>query len=148
MKKINVFLNILKFVLLVAALIGTIYIMFFMYQRLGKSFSGIIISVLPYILLLILFVFNNVFSGIKVNQHMLYNFICCFSFSTILFCCYRAIFDDFMLIKNNYVSLINFSYYSPLIKIFNILMYGLVLSNILIIILNRRITKGGFDGKE
>lgn len=147
-RSLNILFNILKFILLIVVMISFVYIMFFMYKRLNKDFAGIFISVLPYILLLILFVVRATFTNLKNNQSLLYNFVCCFTLGMIGFSCYRAIFDSMMLIRDGFSSHINFNYFSSHVKVFDILIYGLFISDILLIFLNKKKVDGGYNEEK
>ncbi len=131
-KTFNALFLILKVLMLFGTMILTLYIMYYMYQRLEKDITGIIPTLLPYAILLILFAINFIARQKSVNRNIFYNIVCCVVLSFILFACYRAIYDDFMILKQKLGYSINFNYFADLIPVIRVLLYGLCLTNFLL----------------
>ncbi len=131
MKKIfNYLFYGLKYLLLIAAFAISLFIMMRMNIRLEKSFTSIIPELIPFLLLLIIFVINIILSQKQVTNNLFYNITCCLVLSTILFVGYRAIFDKNMVLNEKYGYGIDFNFFDNFISYIKIMLYGLIIGNI------------------
>lgn len=136
-KIINGFFSILKFLLLLVCFMVTFYIIMNMYQRLEKNIIECIPTMLPYVILLFLFILNFIFKQKSVNNCMFYNISCCFAFTVILFAAYRSIFDSSMVMILKLGYHINFNYFADVIAPMKVMLYLLIISNILLILIGK-----------
>lgn len=108
-----------------------------MYQRLEKNIIECIPTMLPYVILLFLFILNFIFKQKSVNNCMFYNISCCFAFTVILFAAYRSIFDSSMVMILKLGYHINFNYFADVIAPMKVMLYLLIISNILLILIGK-----------
>ena len=131
MKKIfNYMFYGLKFLFLIGAFGLTLFIMIRMNVRLEKSMSTVIPVLIPFILLLIIFIINIAFKQKSVTNNLFYNITCCLVFATILFVCYRAMFDTNLVLSEKYGYGIDFNFFDNFIAYINIMLYGLFIADI------------------
>ena len=135
-KIINGFFSILRFILLLVCFMISFYIIMNMYNRLEKNMLECIPTMLPFVLLLFLFLINFIFKQKTVNNCLFYNITCCFAFIVILFAAYRSFFDSnmVMILKLGYK--INFNYFADVIAPMKSMLYLLIISNIFLIIVD------------
>lgn len=138
-KIINKLLYILKNIILPFLLVGTIYIIIFMFKRLEKDIFGAnlmeFISVIaPFILLLIIFVINSILKQKNVSDNVFYNITSFLVMLTIGIFIYRALFDQNMYLWHKYGYNINFNYFADQIAPIKVMLYGLLVANILLMI--------------
>lgn len=133
-KVINVFLSILKIILLFVSFALTFYIIVAMYDRLEKSILEAIDIFIPYILLLMLILLNHVLGQKRVTSNIFYNLTCCIVFALFIFVDFRTIFDNYMLLslKNSYN--MSFYYFSDMVIAIKLLLYLLIGGNISLMI--------------
>lgn len=141
-KIFNKVLNVLKFILLFLVFIMVVYIQLFMYYKLEssemfKSFLEFLIILLPFALTLLLFVINFLMKQNFVNNNILYNSGCVIAFVSILFICYRSLFDVNMIFRNIEGFDINFTYFNDQFSYIKILLYLICFVNGLLIIKNK-----------
>lgn len=134
MKKIiNIFLIFIKFLFLLISFVLTFNIVLRMYERLGKNYIESIPVFIPYIVLFLLFSINFIFRQKRVNNCIFYNITCCLVFAMLIFCGYRAMNDEYMLL---YIRLgdyhINFNYYADIIAPMKVMLYLLSISNVIL----------------
>lgn len=142
MKKIfNYLFYGLKFLLLIGALGLTLFIMIRMNVRLEKSMTSIIPVLIPFVLLLIIFIINMIFKQKGVTDNIFYNLTCCLVFATILFACYRAMFDTNMVLNEKYGYGIDFNYFDNFVAYINIMLYGLFIADIFFMFREREKSK-------
>ena len=157
-KIINGFFSILKFLLLLICFMVTFYIIMNMYQRLEKNIIECIPTMLPYVILLFLFILNFIFKQKSVNNCMFYNISCCFAFIVILFAAYRSIFDNSMVMILKLGYHVNFNYFADVIAPMKAMLYLLIIANILLLLMgkidnmgeksNKKSKKEKLDAKE
>lgn len=140
MKKIiNGFLMVIKVIFLLISFVFTFNIVLRMYERLGKNYLDSIPVFIPYIVLFMAFSINIVLRQKRVNNCIFYNLTCCLVFAMLIFCGYRAMTDEYMLL---YIRLgnynINFNYYADIIAPLKVMLYLLSISNLMLM----------FTGKE
>ena len=97
---------------------------------------------LPFVILLVLYTVNYLFHQKTVTQNIFYNITSVLVFIVINFVCYRAIFDKQMILNEIMGYGINFSYFEDFLSFMQILIYGLIISNIFFLIsANRNMDK-------
>lgn len=133
-KIINVFFSILKFLLLIVSFMVTFYIIMNMYHRLEKNLAECIPTMLPFIILLFLFIVNFIFKHRSVNGCLFYNISCCLAFAVILFSAYRSIVDESMVMTFKLGYHINFNYFADVIAPMKAMLYLLIVSDIFLIL--------------
>lgn len=133
-KIVNGCLNVLKMFLLLVCFVLTFFIIINMYRRLEKNLIDSISNFIPFFLLFILFSINFIFKQKNVSNCLFYNVTCCLVFIMLLFSIYRTLADKNMIIniRNGYD--INFNYFADIIAPMKFMLYGLSVSNILLII--------------
>jgi len=133
-KVLNIFLSILKVILLFVSFVLTFYIIMAMYQRMGKNFLEALDIFIPYVILLILLLLNHVLGHKHITSNSFYNITCCLVFLLFIFVSYRTMFDNYMLLsyKNSYK--MSFYYFSDMIQPLKALLYLLITGNICLII--------------
>lgn len=130
----NKLFSVLKYVLLIVAFVLTLYIVIYMYHRLGKSVFYSYSIFIPYIILFIAFCINFLFGQKRVNKCLFYNFVCCLVFFLIVFVDYRTIFDTYMIANSRLGYNINFNYFDDFLIPMKIMLYGLFCTNILLML--------------
>lgn len=132
-KVINILLIFIKFLFLLISFVLTFNIVLRMYERLGKNYIESIPVFIPYIVLFLLFSINFIFRQKRVNNCIFYNITCCLVFAMLIFCGYRAMNDEYMLL---YIRLgdyhINFNYYADIIAPMKVMLYLLSISNVIL----------------
>lgn len=136
-KIINGFFSIFKFLLLLLCFMVTFYIIMNMYHRLEKNIIECIPTMLPFVILLFLFISNFIFQHHSVNNCMFYNISCCFAFMVILFAAYRSIFDGTMVMILKLGYHINFNYFADVIAPMKAMLYLLIVANVLLILMDK-----------
>ena len=131
----------LKNLLLPIDLVATIYIIMFMFQRLGKNIFGadmmeFLQTIIPFILLIILWLINLIFKQNDVKNNTFYNITSFLVVITIGIFCYRALMDQNMTFWHKYSYKINFNYFSDQLAASKVMLYGLSIVNIILIIAN------------
>lgn len=146
-KVLNVFFSILKFLLLLISFMITFYIIMNMYHRLDKNIIECIPTMLPFVILLFLFILNFIFKQKAVNGCLFYNISCCIAFSVILLSAYRSIFDEnmVMILKLGYH--INFNYFADVIAPMKSMLYLLIIANIILMIIGILTSKTNHKNK-
>lgn len=131
MKKIfNYMFYGLKFLFLIGAFGLTLFIMIRMNVRLEKSMVSILPVFIPFVLLLVVFIINMIFKQKGVSDNLFYNITCCLVFATIIFVCYRAMFDTNMVLNEKYGYGVDFNFFDNFVAYINIMLYGLFIANI------------------
>ena len=124
--------NIFKYLLFAVAFVITLYIVIYMYHRLGKPFRYSYKIFLPYLLLFCSYCVNIIFDSKRVKKNFFYNFTSVLVFITISFIGYRAIFDTYMLANVKLSYNINFNYFNDFLIPMKIMLYGLFFTNLLL----------------
>ena len=145
-KLLNKLLYYLKNLLLPILFAITIYIISFMYTRLGKSIFGdslleFLNILIPFFLLMVSWVLNIVLKQKSVQENLFYNFTSVFALTTIAVFCYRTILDKNMILWYKYNHNINFNYFSDQIIAIRILLYGLIIADVLLVLYERFVSK-------
>ncbi len=130
-KVLNMFLYILKFLLLLGSFGITLFVILKMNQRLDKDILSSYAVFLPFILLLLLFIINIVFSQKSVTNNLFYNITCDLVFLVIIVAGLRALFDTNMVLSERYGYGIDFNYFDNFISYLKLMLYGLCIANIL-----------------
>lgn len=147
-KIINGFFSILKFLLLLISFMVTFYIIMSMYQRLEKNIIECIPTMLPYVILLFLFILNFIFNHKSVNNCIFYNISCCFTFMVILFAAYRSIFDNTMVMILKLGYHVNFNYFADVIAPMKAMLYLLIIVNVILILIDKLDNFGNKKAKK
>jgi len=138
MKKIlNHFFSILQFVLWILSFFMTLYITVYMYQRLEKSMFEAFPILLPFVLVLIFYFINIIFRQKFVLKSLFYHITSCLVFLTIIFVCYRALFDTNMILNERLGYHINFNYFADFLAPMKIMLYGLCIVNLMLMMGDR-----------
>ncbi len=133
-KILNGMFYFLKFVLIVAAFGSSLYVLIAMYQRLDKNMFDLLKVFIPYIVLIIIFIFNIFLKQHSVTKNVFYNLTCCLVFATITLLACRAIFDSSMLMKLKTSYNVNFDFYSDMLTFINVMLYGLCIADIFLVL--------------
>ena len=130
MKKIlNTFFGIFKYFVFFLSLSITVYIVLGMYQRVDKDIIESSIIFLSYFILFFVYILNIILRQ-SIRENIFYNITSCLVFVTTLVVGFRSILDTNMILNSIMGYNINFSFFSDYIPFMNILMYGLIISNI------------------
>ena len=132
-KIIFVLLNILKILLLLVCFVLTFYIIVKMYQRLDKDLIKSISNFISFVLLFILFCINFILRQKQVNQNCFYNITCILVFCMLGFAIFRTFYDKNMVVLTRLGYDINFNYFADVIAPMKVLLYGLCITNVLLI---------------
>ena len=138
-KILNKILFYLKNIMIIILVPITIYIVGYMFERLGKEMFGknmieFIQVLLPFILLIILNFINIFAKQTEVKDNFYYNITSFLCMVVIAIFCYRALMDSNMYLLNKYSYHINFNYFADQIAPIKVMLYGLSVSNILLMI--------------
>ena len=133
-KVLNIFLNVIKMLLLLVCFVLTFYVIINNYMRLDRSVISSISNFIPYFLLFILFSINFVLRQKEVLNNTLYNVVCCLVFGLNLLVIYRTLFDNNMVLYTRLGYGMNFNYFSDMFMPIKLLIYLLSISNIIMIV--------------
>ncbi|MBQ8891428.1 MAG: hypothetical protein IJ068_01015 [Bacilli bacterium] len=141
LKILNKIILHLKNIILILLVPVTIYIVGYMFERIGKEMFGehlleFIDVLFPFILLIILNLINLFAKQEEVKDNFYYNITSLLCMIVISIFCYRALMDSNMYFLNKYKYHINFNYFSDQIAPIKVMLYGLSVSNILLMISN------------
>ena len=132
MKKIfNALFYVLKFLLLIASFGLTLFVLIRMNVRLEKNMMSILPELIPFVLLLILFIVNMIFKQKGIRENIFYNLTCCLVLATIVCVTLRAVFDTNMVLNEKYGYGVDFNFFDNFVAYINIMLYGLSIANIL-----------------
>lgn len=120
----------LKFVLFITAFVGTLYVIYYMYLRLGKGILSMFPVFLPYLVLFILFLVNIFLHQKQVTHQMFYNITCSFVLGVITYVAGRAIFDTSMINRGLSTYHISFDYFANFVYAMKLMLYGLSIANL------------------
>lgn len=126
--------NLLKYLLLVVAFLIILYGVFATYKRLDKSLLDAIPSILPFILVFVIFVVNIFIKSNIIRDNLFFNFVSVLLFVVIIIIGLRAKFDTNMLIYYKYKVQYNPLYLSDNLSFIKISLYLLFATNLLYII--------------
>lgn len=102
-----------------------------MNMRLDKSFVSVLPQFIPFVILLILFIVNMLFKQEGVTKCLFYNLTCSLVLTTIVLVSLRAIMDTNMVLNGKYGYGIDFNFFDNFLAYIDIMVYGLIISNIL-----------------
>ena len=132
MKKIfNTLFYGLKFLLFIASFGLTLFIFVRMNMRLEKSIVSVLPELIPFAALLVIFVINMLFKQTGITKNLFYNLTCCLVLGTIVFVCYRTIFDTNMVLNGKYGYGADFNFFDNFVAYIKIMLYGLAIADIL-----------------
>ena len=121
----------LKSLLLIAAFSLSLFIFLRMNMRLDKSFVSVLPQFIPFVILLILFIVNMLFKQEGVTKCLFYNLTCSLVLTSIVLVSLRAIMDTNMVLNGKYGYGIDFNFFDNFLAYIDIMVYGLIISNIL-----------------
>ena len=121
----------LKLLLLIAALGLTLFVLIRMNVRLEKNMMSVLPELVPFALLLILFIVNMIFKQKGVNENIFYNLTCSLVLATIVCVTLRAVLDTNMVLNEKYGYGVDFNFFDNFVAYINIMLYGLSIANIL-----------------
>ena len=121
----------LKFLLLIAAFALSLFIFIRMNMRLNKDIVSVLSQFIPFLLLLVLFIVNMIFKQEGVTKCLFYNLTCCLVLTTIVLVSLRSIMDTNMVLNGKYGYGIDFNFFDNFLAYIDIMLYGLIISNIL-----------------
>ena len=138
-KIFNKIFSILKLLLLVASFVLSLYIMLNMYESLekdpfGKDFMEFIGVLIPFFCLLIVYVINITFKQKSINDNIFYNITCFIILLTILYMGIRSLMDSNLVLWHKTAYHINFDYFADQIFQIKAMLFGLFVTDILLII--------------
>ena len=140
MKKIiNYSLLFLKYLLYLGAFAISLYIITIINQKQNRNITELITSILPYILLLIVFFINIILRQKNINHNIFYNLTCCIVFLTTIIVGLRSIYDTNMILNQITGYNINFIYFNDYLVYMKILVYGLIVSNLCFMFKNKKL---------
>ncbi len=131
-KMLNYFFSFLKIVSYLAAFGLTLFIIINMNNRLGKPITESILTFLPFILLLVAISINILFGQKQVTHNIFYNISCSVVFLVVVFVAYRAIADEYMIVRYVFSQEINFNFFADFINPMLVMLYGLIITNVLL----------------
>ncbi len=131
-KVLNYFFSFLRIVAYLGAFGLTLFIIVNMNNRLGKPITDSIMTFLPFILLLIVFSVNILFSQKQITSNLFYNLTSSVVFLVVVLVAYRAISDDNMILKSVFSQEINFNFFADFINPMLVLLYGLFITNVIL----------------
>ena len=131
----------LKNILLIIVFPIVIYILSYMFQRLSKEMFGenlfeFLDVIIPFLLLIILNLVNIFAKQNEVKNNFYYNVTSLLCMIVIAIFCCRSVMDSNMYFLHKYEHHINFNYFSDQIAPIKIMLYGLSISNILLMVSN------------
>lgn len=145
LKILNIMLNILKMLMLLISFVFTCFIIANMYNRLNKDIVTSFHNFIPFVLLFILFSINFILKQKSVNECLFYNITCCLVFVMLLFVIYRTFNDKNMVVLLRTGYDINFNYFADIIAPMRFMLYGLSISNILLMITGLKVFSKELD---
>ena len=123
----------LKFLLLIAALGLTLFVLIRMNVRLEKNMMSVLPELIPFALLFILFIVNMIFKQKGVHENIFYPLTCCLVLATIVCVTLRAVLDTNMVLNEKYGYGVDFNFFDNFVAYINIMLYGLSIANILFV---------------
>ena len=100
-------------------------------MRLNKDIVSVLPQFIPFLLLLVLFIVNMIFKQEGVTKCLFYNLTCCLLLTTIVLVSLRSIMDTNMVLNGKYGYGIDFNFFDNFLAYIDIMLYGLIISNIL-----------------
>ncbi len=131
-KILNYFFSFVKIISYLAAFGLTLFIIINMNNRLGKPITDSLLTFLPFLLLLVAISINILFGQRRVTHNIFYNICCSIVFLVIVFVAYRAIADEYMVVRYVFAQEINFNFFADFINPMLVMLYGLIFANILL----------------
>lgn len=135
-KFIGSLLLILKQILLFISFGITAFTIIFMDNDLEGNMVMIISTLIPYLLLFLVCIFNRILHQQRIINNIFYNLTSCLVFITNIIIILRAIYDKNMIL-NVAGDGVNYIYLWYSLSFVSLMLYGLVIANILFIISNK-----------
>ena len=130
----NKIFRVVKYLLLIISFVLSLYIINYMYHRLNKNILLSYNVFAPYIIIFVMYCINIVFNQKRVNNSLFYNLTSCLVFALIIFVDYRALYDNYMIAQTRLGYNINFNYFNDFVIPMEIMLYGLIITNVLLIL--------------
>lgn len=124
----------LKYLLLIAAFGITFLGIIKTYQRLEKDLMEAIPTLLPFAVLLVVFIVNLFIKKKVIKDNLLYNLTACLALGITLVIGLRAMFDTGMLLHQRYAIGFNPLYFSDNLSSVRIMLYALAGANVVLMI--------------
>lgn len=126
----------LKQILLFISFGITAFTVIFMNNDLKKDMLTIISTLIPYLLLFVICIFNRLLKQQRIINNIFYNLTSCLVFIANIIIIFRAIYDKNMVL-NMMGDGVNYIYLWYSLSFISLMLYGLVIANILFIISNK-----------
>lgn len=136
MKTFNKISEIIKICFLFILIPITFLLVIQLYSKNGRNIIDSMPLLISFVLLFTLFVINFIYKQESVNKNIFYNVTCILVFIFYTFIIYRTFLDKNILIILKTGSKINYDYFITMINPIKILLYGLSISNVLLILTN------------
>ena len=137
----NKIIYVLRIILFLVCTIATIYIVMMTYLKNGKNYSNyameLVTTFLPFVLILILLVFNIVTKQEFKTENTVYNVSAFMGTIAMLVVCYRSLFDSSITLFNTYEYSVNFDYFAIQLNYIECVLYLIFACNIFLIIYER-----------
>ncbi len=128
------FLGILKYLLLVVSFALVFYGIAVTYRRLDKSMTESIPILIPFVVVLIVFIINLFIKSKVIKDNLLYNAVSVIVFVVIIIICIRAKFDTHMILYYKYAIDFNPAYFADNLSTIQMMLYTLAGSNVLLML--------------
>lgn len=124
----------LKYILLIVTFGLVFYGIMKTFARLDKPISEAKDIFIPFAFVLIVFLLNIISRSKSIGENLLFNFVSCFAFMTMILVCLRSLFDKSMLLYYKYEIDFNPAYFADNLSIVKYMLYMLGASDILILL--------------
>lgn len=127
-------LGFLKYLLLIISFAFVFYGIAVTYRRLEKDIVEAIPILIPFIIMLVVFIINMFIKSKVIRDNLLYNAISVIVFLTIILICLRAKFDTGMMLYYKYGINFNPAYFADNLSTIQMMLYTLAGSNVLLML--------------
>ena len=123
-----------KYILLIVSFGLVLYGIMMTYSRLEKPLTDAVSVFLPFVVVLVMFLISLIVGSSKVNNNLLFNFVSCFVFITIIVVCLRSLFDDKMILFYKYQMNFNPAFFADNLSIIEVMLYMIGSANALLLL--------------
>lgn len=123
-----------KYILLIIAFGLVLYGIMVTYSRLEKSLMEAINVFVPFGLVLVTFLLTLILGSKKISKNLMFNFVCCLTFTVTIIVCIRAMFDKNMILYYRYQLNYNPAYFADNLSAIEVMLYMIAASNIFLLI--------------
>lgn len=134
--------HVLKFVMLAIGFLVVFYGILVTYKRLNKNLLSALPVIMPFVVLLIMFVINGFSKKYSLKDNLLYNFTCFIVLLAVIIVGVRAKIDTNMILYYKYKIDYNPLYLSDNLSTIRVLLYGLSIATVFYML------PGLVDGKK